>query len=368
MAIDSGLYERTYRSSASSIINDLLFSADSHVMEPEDTLVTRVPKAFRDKAPRFPGLKVGVGFQTHPGGSNPKERIKEMASDGVSAEVLYPTYALGLFAMEDAALQEACIRAYNDWLIEYCQVASDRLVGVGMISTYNVEHAVQELERCAKGGLRGAVIWEVPPKELSFTSAHYERFWAAAQDLDMPVSLHILTGFGYAKNREGLKGVDRFRASVNWKLAEAVDALMDVIFSGVLERYPRLKVVLVENEAGWLPYVLEQWDYYFYRHLPVAPLTIDKRPSEYFNRQVYVTFFNDAVVGHLFSWWGEDNCMWSNDFPHANSTWPYSREVVSRDLGYLSPEARAKLVRENVARLYNMPVPKAVATSASGGR
>ncbi len=362
MSIDSGLYERTYRPSTGPIINDLLFSSDSHVMEPSETLVTRVPKTLRDRAPHFPELKVGEGFQTHPGGSNPKERIKEMATDGVSAEVLYPTYALGLFAMEDAALQEAYFRAYNDWLIEYCQVSFDRLIGIPMISTYNIEHAVQELERCAKAGLHGAIIWQVPPKEISFTTDHYERFWAAAQDLETPVSFHILTGFGYSKTREGRKGIERYRASVNLKLAEAADTLMDVIFSGVLERYPRLKVVLVENEIGWIPYVLEQWDYYFYRHRPVAPLTIDKRPSEYFNRQVYATFFNDAVGAHHFSWWGVNNCMWSNDFPHANSTWPHSREVVARDMGYLSPEVRAKLVRENVARLYNMPIPEPMAT------
>ena len=364
MSIDSGLYERTFRPSAAPLTDDLLFSSDSHVMEPSETLVTRVPKGFRDRAPRFPELKVGTGFQTHPGGSNPNERIKEMATDNVSAEVLYPTYALGLYAMEDAALQEACFRAYNDWLIEYCQVAFNRLIGVPMISTYNIEHAIQELERCTKAGLHGALIWQVPPKQIPFTSDHYDRFWAAAQDLEAPVSFHILSGFGYAKNREGLKGIDRFRASVNWKLAEAADTLMDVIFSGVLERFPRLLVVLVENEVGWLPYVLDQWDYYFYRHLPVAPLTIDKRPSDYFNRQVYVTFFNDAVGGHLFSWWGENNCMWSNDFPHANSTWPYSNEVVARDMGYLKPEVRAKLVRKNVSRLYNLPIPEPMTPSS----
>ncbi len=362
MTIDTGLYQRTYRTATAAVTEDLLFSSDSHVMEPPETLVTRVPKALRDQAPRFPKLKVGEGFQTHPGGSDPHQRIKEMGTDGVSAEVIYPTFALGLFAMEDATLQQACCRAYNDWVIEYCQVALDRLVGISMISTYNIEHAVQELERCAKAGLRGALIWMVPPKEISFRSDHYERFWAAAQELEMPVSLHILTGFGYARNREGREGVERYRASVNLKLAEATDTLMDVIFSGVLERYPRLKVVLVENEIGWMPYVLEQWDYYFGRHRPLAPLTIDKRPSEYFNRQVYAAFFNDAVGAHLFSWWGVDNCMWSNDYPHANSTWPYSREVVARDLGHLSPEVRAKLVRENVARLYNVPIPEPMAT------
>ncbi len=258
MSIDSGLYERTYRPGPAPLTDDLLFSSDSHVMEPAEAVITRVPKALRDQAPRFPELKVGTGFQTHPGGSNPSERIKEMAADNVSAEVLYPTCALGLFAREDAKLHEACVHAYNDWLIEYCQVALDRLIGVAMISTYNMDNAVQELERCAKAGMRDAVIWEVPPKEIPFTSDHYERFWAAAQDLEMPVSVHILTGFGYSKNREGRKGIERYRGSVNLKLAEATDTLMDIIFSGVLERYPRLKVVLVENEIGWLPYVLEQ--------------------------------------------------------------------------------------------------------------
>jgi predicted TIM-barrel fold metal-dependent hydrolase len=83
-------------------------------------------------------------------------------------------------------------------------------------------------------------------------------------------------------------------------------------------------------------------------------------PSAYFYRQVYATFFNDAVGGHAFSWWGLDNCMWSNDYPHPNSTWPNSRQVIERDLGHLSPDARSKLVRENVARLYNLAVPAAV--------
>ena len=120
----------------------------------------------------------------------------------------------------------------------------------------------------------------------------------------MPVSLHILTGHGYTKTREQRKGIERYRASVNLKLAEISNALFDIIFSGVLERHPRLKIVLVENEIGWLPYLLEQWDYYYGRHLPTAPLTIDKKPSEYFNRQVHATFFNDSVGAHNLAWWG----------------------------------------------------------------
>lgn len=358
MSIDTGLYRRTFRSSEAVATDEILFSSDSHVMEPADTVVTRVPDRLRDRAPRFPELKVGQGFQTHPGGTDPKARLKEMAVDGVSAEVLYPTYALSVFALEDPELQEAACRAYNDWLIEYCQTDLGRLVGVPMIATFRIEQALAELERCKKAGLRGALIWQVPPKELAFTTQHYEKFWAAAAEMDMPVSLHILTGFGYSKDREKRKGIERFRGSVNLKLAEITDALMDIIFSGVLERHPRLKLVLVENEIGWLPYVLEQWDYYFDRHRKTEPLTIDKLPSEYFNRQVFATFFNDSVGAHFLSWWGADNCMWSNDFPHANSTWPHSRDVVARDLGHLPADVRAKLLRENVAKLYDMPVPE----------
>jgi predicted TIM-barrel fold metal-dependent hydrolase len=103
---------------------------------------------------------------------------------------------------------------------------------------------------------------------------------------------------------------------------------------------------------------LEQWDYYFKRHgANRKDLAIKKLPSEYFHGQIYTTFFNDAVGGHILNWWGADNCMWSNDFPHGNSTWPKSREVVARDLGDLPAKLRAKLVRENVAKVYNIPLP-----------
>jgi len=145
---------------------------------------------------------------------------------------------------------------------------------------------------------------------------------------------------------------------VNLKLLDVTNALFEFIFYGVLERHPRLKIVTVENEIGWLPFVVQQWDYYFRRFRGVNPPPITKEPSEYFHRQIYSTFFNDSVGGHNLEWWGEDNCMWSNDFPHANSTWPNSRQVIDRDLGHLPAEKRAKLLNLNVARLYNFDAPQ----------
>ncbi len=369
---------------------EVLISADSHVIELPDLWETRLPQALRERAPKIyfderreswmfgsadvapqavGGLfmagqrpeEIGnfrkAGFSAaRPGGWDPVQRLADMRVDGVSGEVLYPSLGLGLFCVEDAALQEACFRVYNDWIIQYCRSAPERLFGIALISVYDVRHAVSELERCKREGLRGAMIWQVPHESLPFSSDHYDRFWAAAQDLAMPVNLHILTGHGPSINRQTLKGIERYRRSVNQTI-EIADALFDIIFSGVLERFPRVKVVSVENEIGWIPFWLGQCDKAFRRFRVSAPLTINRSPSEYFQRQVYATFFNDAVGCRQLPSWGTDNCMWSNDYPHQNSTWPRSREVIGRDLGSLSAGDRAKLVRLNVARLYDLKLP-----------
>jgi predicted TIM-barrel fold metal-dependent hydrolase len=226
-----------------------------------------------------------------------------------------------------------------------------------MVSCYDVDQAVAEVQRTRAAGLGGVEIWQVPPSTLPFQSDHYERLWAVLEETETPLSLHILTGFSYhARPRPG--GVENYRGHVNLKLLDAANALFDFLHYGILERHPDLRLVIVENEIGWLPFLLQQWDYYYRRFRGSSPLAIEQEPSFYFYRQVYATFFNDVAGGHNLSWWGHDNCMWSNDFPHPNSTWPNSRQVIERDLGQLSRDIRAKLVRDNCARLYHLRVPE----------
>ena len=296
-----------------------------------------------------------AGFSVaRPGGWDPLERMKDMVTDGVAAEVLYPSLGLGLFCLEDAALQEALFRTYNDWLIEYCQKVPDRLFGIALISMFDIDHAIAEMKRCKEQDCRHDDLASAA-SQAAFTSEHYERFWAASQDLELPVHLHILTGFGDSMHRQTSHGIKRYRIGVQ-QTREIEDALFDIIFTGVLERYPRLKVVSVENEIGWMPFWLGQCDKAFKRHRHSERLTIDKLPSEYFRRQVYATFFNDPVGAKLFSWWGCDNFMWSNDYPHQNSTWPNSRDVIARDMGHLDPADREKLLNSNVTELYQIKV------------
>lgn len=336
--------------SEADMAKEIIVSADSHIMEPDDLWVKNLPAPLKDKYPKYPPRK-SPGEK--PGGWDPKARIEEMSMDGVAAEVLYPTLGLRLFALEDAELQEACFKIANDWLIEYCKVHPDRLVGIPMISLYNIKNAIAELERCKREGLVGCLIWQVPPEHLPFTSDYYDPFWEAAQDLNMPANLHILTGFNYSRFER--KGLDVYRATVNQKLADAANTLFDLVFSGAMERFPRLKFVYVENEVAWMPFFVHEWDKYFIRHSPRAPVpAMKKLPSEYVNKQVYATFFSDPTGGRLMDWWGFDTCMWSNDYPHAASTWPHSRRVIAQELGHLPMDVFRKVVRENVLKLYDL--------------
>jgi len=296
-------------------MEELIISADSHVIEVPDLWEKGMPQALKERAPKVyfdekkdawmfgapeviaqavGGLFMAgqrpdnlenfrrAGFSVaRPGGWDPIVRMKDMEQDGVSAEVLYPSLGLGLYCVEDADLQEALFRTYNDWLIDYCQKVPDRLYGIALISMYNIDHAIAEMERCKKEGVVGTMIWQVPDAKLPFTSEHYERFWAASQDMEMPVHLHILTGFGASMHRQTSHGIKRYRNGVT-QTREIEDALFDMIFSGVLERYPNLKIVSVENEVGWMPFWLGQCDKAFKRHRHAEKLPIDKLPSEYF--------------------------------------------------------------------------------------
>jgi predicted TIM-barrel fold metal-dependent hydrolase len=155
------------RTAQDVLADERIVSADSRIIEPVDLWEKNLTPSLKTKYPKFPPRN-SPGEK--PGGWDPKSRLGEMEVDGVSAEVLYPTFGLRLFALEDADVQEACFQIANDWLIEYCKVAPGRLVGIPMISLYNIPNAIKELERCKKAGLVGSLIWQVPPEHLSFTS------------------------------------------------------------------------------------------------------------------------------------------------------------------------------------------------------
>ncbi|MEA2641909.1 MAG: hypothetical protein QOF51_3303, partial [Chloroflexota bacterium] len=246
---------------------EIRISADSHMSEPPDLWEKELPASYRDRAPRFPRVKMGEGLHARPGGWDVGARLADMAADGIAAEVLYPTLAKDIYIQcgDDPELAQACDRVYNDWMIEYCQEAPDRLWGQAHIGLWNVDYAIKELERARDGGLKGATLWIIPPEGLGWTTDHYERFWSAAEELAMPMSMHINSGFGiYNVQRQGAQFTENrltlvARQSYGHK-AVAMQALTELILSGAFERHPRLKLVLAEYEVGWIPFWLEDLD------------------------------------------------------------------------------------------------------------
>ena len=337
-----------------AVAGEQRISADSHMAEPPDLWETRLPKDLRDRAMRFPkNVLYETNHHLRAGGWDPHERLRDFALDGVSADVLSPTYAKQAWLLGDPALEEAHIRVYNDWMIEFCAVAPQRLWGLAMISMWNGAHGAAELERCVKAGLRGADIWIGPPDELPFSSLHYEPLWTMAESLGVPVNLHINTGPNALRGNERGNRSKLLPPQVS-KL-DCMQALGHIIGSGVLERHPGLNIVIAEAGMGWLPFFAQEYDYYFFSRNEAGRSAIPRPPSEYIfeRKQVWATFISDRVGGHMAERYGQDTFMWSNDYPHPACTWPISDAIIQQDLGHLTVEARMAVTCTNAARLYN---------------
>jgi predicted TIM-barrel fold metal-dependent hydrolase len=330
-----------------------IISADSHVIEPLAIWDGLIPVEWWGNS--------AEKFSRHPGGSVSAARIDEMAADGVSAEVLYPSLAMQLFTVEDPIHQAKCFRRYNEWLAEYCSVAPERLVGIGLVPAYDMHVAVAESQWCRDQGLRGVQVWQTPPAHLPFNGRHYEPLWEVCSDLGLPVSLHILTGFDYGK--AGLAHPDilssgelLFKLGINEKLLAVTNSLTELIVSGVMDRHRGLKIVLVENEVGWLPFFVDQLDYYYEHYAETSPVRLERLPSAAFREQIAATFFRDPYAAFVATCFDGHNIMWSSDYPHGNSTWPHSQQVVADRLESLPEEVVHRLVWGNVSELFNLDV------------
>jgi predicted TIM-barrel fold metal-dependent hydrolase len=277
-----------------------------------------------------------------------------MDQDGVAGDVLYTTLGFRMFWIRDADFQRACFDVYNDWLAEFCSYAPKRLKGLALISLYNPKQAAADLAIWAKKGLSGAIVWASPPDDLPFYLEVYDPFWAAAQELSMPISLHEFAGFRWVDWDSNAK-IRTIAAGINSHEVECTFSTL--IMSGVLERFPCLRVVSAELNCGWLPYFLRRLDERFMaRGVQVYgsafPTKLTLMPSEYFRRQLYATFIDDPFgIAHRHDI-GVENLLWSSDFPHSASFWPHSRERIEKDFREVPETEKQMILRDNAAQLY----------------
>ena len=372
-------------------------SADDHMdlsQLPADLWAARLPAGLRDRAPHIEerdGLAVwvcdgkvwgrwdgkppaggnarlvkpiynafdraGIHDQSARRPANVELRLADMDSNNIQSQVIFgPIFQI---STDDPGLREACYSVYNDWLMEFCGAAPDRLIGVPMLPE-NPAGALSELQRLvAKGGVRQVTLMidNIDPK---LDDPAWEKLWNALEESGIILSWHI-TVFGPNPNSRAAGKAASVFENTKFFMANFLEPFVDLFAWGILERHPKLKMVMAEAGTGWLPWLMQELDYRHWRLWEAKEFWADKggkeletKPSELFKRQIYATFQEDYVTMSLISFYGEGHLLWASDYPHPDGVWPNSHAAVERQMKELSPAMRKKLTRDNAAALYGI--------------
>lgn len=380
-------------------------SGDSHLEVDARRWLHRVPAQYRERAPRLIRMATGGDawviegqaareapsdlyggkgrqawrpfgqtYEGTPGTGSPEQRIAEQERDGIDAEVLYPAQVGGPWMwryIQDDDAYKAVVRAYNDWLAEeYCAVAPERLIGLGIIPMTGVADAVDEMTHCAELGFKGVLLSAFPDNK-GYPSPADDRFWSAAQDMDMPVTVHI------ELNRQGeragpllkypLEDAETLKKLRSTGLAEQVSRfhrvgglnVVQMVLDGLFDRFPDLRVYFAETHAGWLPFFMHMADLRYQRHhtwaetcLGFKPL--QRLPSAYIREHIYWGFLDDPIGVEMRHHIGVDRLIWATDFPHQESDWPDSRAVIERVFAGVTEDEIHQMVVGNAVDFFHL--------------
>jgi predicted TIM-barrel fold metal-dependent hydrolase len=365
-----------------------LCSADGHVMEPADLWTSRVPQNLRDRAPRFeytdthrvwwaegkPFIQEPLDIEVRADGSpiidlDVALRLKELDQDGIWAETLVGNMGSIVTSIRDDKLAFECARAYNDFLAETFGPYDHREIALGVIPVNDVPEAVREIERCLAIGLKGVTLPIVPP--TPYFLELYEPVWECVEANGIPLSVHANTGTAPLYNEvtaitamlpgsdqpvsAGAQDAARTTVTINMGFEAAV-FVGHLVGSGVLARHPKLQVVCVETGAGWLAGTMEAMDHSWATFGGDAG-HYDLLPSEMVRRQVHVTFQDEPAALKFREFTGIEPLLWGSDYPHAEGTWPHSREVTDRLFAGIPSTEKDAILGGTLARLYAIDVP-----------
>ena len=391
--------------------NYRLISADSHVEVAPDRWSQGIPQKYQGLAPKRITLpNGGDGFLVeggiYQGGSNlyagksPEEyspigikwdesagtgdgqqRLRELDADGVDAEVLYPGNG-GVRGMcrgiKDDGAFLAMVRTYNRWLAEeYCAVDPERLIGVGCIPERGLESALEELEFCASVGLK-IVDLTAFPSGRGYPSPEDDKFWAAALEMKMPLTVHVSFGRGGGpafkypiEPPASERPPDYVSRLARYGIRGALNAVQ-MVMSGMFDRFPALRIYWAESQVGWLPVYLEQMDHNYSRHRHWAERIyglkpLKRPPSEYIKEHMYWGFFNDPIGIKNRHEIGVDRIMWGGDFPHVESDWPNSREMLKRAFADVPEEEQYKMSVGNALEFLHLEQPQEINSGGQHG-
>jgi predicted TIM-barrel fold metal-dependent hydrolase len=382
-------------------ITDWVIDADTHITEPPGVWADRLPKRFVDLGPRMVRLDDGrdiwrigdaeqivpIGLTAIAGWPEPfpsapknfdeipdaahdaKARLAYMDEVGIWAMALYPNIGgfgnQAFLEMDDIELRNACVRAYNDWLVEWCEPAPQRFIPIMAIPFWDIDATVAEIIRCAELGFAG-ILYTGEPQSLGeplLGDRHWDPLYAIAAETGLPLNFHIGGGDidrSLAIQRVAAHGITATLAtsSIELFLGNAIQ-VNDLLLSGVLPRFPGTRFVSVESGIGWVPFVLEAADYCFeYAHMRAERPEYEMRPSDYFHRQVYAcSFFEEHAPNANLDVIGADNVLFETDYPHPTCLYGNVRDKIDAACGDLEPAAARKVLFDNAAALYGVTRP-----------
>ena len=377
--------------------------ADGHIMEPSDLWEKNIEPRFRDRALRIrkdeDGLEYmeidgrkskimnggsfggysGIGATLEereaiwfksggieyedarfPAARDPDERIGWMDEKGIDASVLYPSMGISWQTeCPDPKLAAAYCRVYNDWLSDFCRGYPDRLVAVAQVPLIDVEEGVAEIRRAAGLGMKSVYLFSHPANGIRYGDPYYDPFWAEAQALEMPVAIHVshtpeFVGHDLYANEDGQ---GRGPGEIRWFHAmlingDCVIALTTMFAGAVFERFPRLRVGVVETGCGWIPHWLGWMDARYEMLKFESPLSCP--PSEYFARQCFVSGEPDERhFADTARQIGAANLVWGSDYPHVEGHAEPVRDLEETLESLPAPERR-KILGENAMALYHI--------------
>ncbi len=294
----------------------------------------------------YAGMRKGLVDGAH--------RYEDQDIDGIAAEFLYPGY-FGMFGMKNVELLVALQRNYNDWLWDYTSASAGRLFGIAAIPVQDIGAATEELQRVIKLGFRGGMIPCTSPAEHPYFDEIYEPIWSLAEEADFPLSMHVgchsYVPREFRVRRARPDGIADYAATQS----TIQRTIVEFMCRGVCERHPRLKIVVAEFNAGWIAHWLDRVDQGLQREWRNRTDSFTGTPPhEVWKRQFYATIEDDRPALATREFIGLDNLMWGSDYPHTDSTWPCSLDVLDEVFEGIPEDHRRKITSENVQRLYSL--------------
>jgi predicted TIM-barrel fold metal-dependent hydrolase len=286
----------------------------------------------------------------NPGCYDAKARVEELDLDGVDAEVLFPNGGVEFAASSnDRDFYLTMVQIYNDFLSEFCAYAPDRFGGCALLPGTGVGDVLAEIERLAdRPGIVAWLLRTFPHGESDAIKPEDDPVWAAIQDTGKPATIHVSLRSAASFNlvATALPGTFHFY--------DAPPRMLDFIFSGVLDRFPELIVFLAEVDCGWLPYFAQQADDNYLRHSrsELRDIRLSRMPSEYMKERFPASFITDAYAVDNRHAVGVERMLWSSDYPHITSDWPYSWKTINATFADVPADERHAILAGNAQRLF----------------